>query len=172
MDPFSIAIGLAQFAPTILRFLGVGEKAASVADKVVGIATSLTGAKSPEEALDMIKQDRQMQLAFQQKMLEMDGDLEKAYLADRADARARDAKFLAAGTRNYRADALTLLAVAIVSAITYFVWKSPVTGDFEKATITLILGRFLGYLDSVFQFEFGSTRSSKTKDETIANLSK
>jgi hypothetical protein len=172
MEPLSIAIALAQFAPSLLRYFGVGEKNVNIASKVVNAATALTGAKTPEEALEAIKQDRQLQFAFQQKMLEMDGDLEKAYLSDRQDARARDAKFLAAGTRNYRADALTFLAVCVVAIITYFVWKSPVTGDFEKATITLILGRFLGYLDQVFQFEFGSTRMSKTKDETIANLSR
>lgn len=172
MDPISIALGLAQFAPAIMRFFGVGEKSVAVAEKVVGVATSVSGAKTPEEALAAIKANAEMQMAFQQKLLEMDEDLEKMYLQDRQDARARDTKFLAAGTRNYRADGLTLLAVIVVGLITVAVWQSPVSGDFEKATITLILGRFLGYLDQVFQFEFGSTRASKTKDETISNLSK
>lgn len=34
------------------------------------------------------------------------------------------------------------------------------------------LGRFLGYLDNIFNFEFGTTRSSQKKDDTILNLTK
>ncbi|QYF95594.1 hypothetical protein KY495_10835 [Massilia sp. PAMC28688] len=43
--------------------------------------------------------------------------------------------------------------------------------DFAKATITLILGRSLGWIEQIFSFEFGTTRGSKSKDETISRLS-
>lgn len=91
-------------------------------------------------------------------------------LADTADARKRDAAFLAAGTRNYRADAMVAIAGLLVLAVTWAVWKDGNLSEFTKATISLILGRALGYIDQAFQFEFGSTRTSKTKDATIERL--
>jgi hypothetical protein len=41
-----------------------------------------------------------------------------------------------------------------------------------QTTLGVILGRVWGYLDSIFAFEFGTTRNSKQKDETIKELSK
>lgn len=43
-------------------------------------------------------------------------------------------------------------------------------GEYAQGLITLVLGRFLGYIDNGYSFEFGTTRASKTKDETISNL--
>jgi hypothetical protein len=44
--------------------------------------------------------------------------------------------------------------------------------EYLKGIVTLVLGRFLGYLDNIYNFEFGSTRSSKAKDLTIEQLSR
>jgi len=44
--------------------------------------------------------------------------------------------------------------------------------EFSKATITLILGRFLGYTDNIYNYDFGTTRSSANKDATINTLTK
>lgn len=172
MDPITIALGLAQFAPTLMKFFGVGDKSVAVATSVINAAQSITGAKTPEEALEQMKADTAAQIAFRDKMATLDADMEKAYLSDVADARKRDATFIAADTRNYRADILSALAVLAVVFITWKVWTTVDANDFVKATISLVLGRFLGYLDQIFQFEFGSTRSNHTKDDTINNLSK
>lgn len=91
-------------------------------------------------------------------------------LADTADARKRDAAFLAAGTRNYRADIMIGIAWVLVLAVTFAVWRDGNLSEFTKATISLILGRALGYIDQAFQFEFGSTRSNKSKDASIEKL--
>lgn len=37
--------------------------------------------------------------------------------------------------------------------------------------VTLVLGRFLGYRDNIYNFEYGTNRSSKEKDMTINQLS-
>jgi hypothetical protein len=50
------------------------------------------------------------------------------------------------------------------------VWKDPNINEYVKGIFTLVLGRFLGYLDNIYSFEFGTTRGSKEKDETIKNL--
>lgn len=67
---------------------------------------------------------------------------------------------------------LIAVAFAIVFGCLAFTVYMQVDDDFAKATVTLLLGRFLGYLDSAYQFEFGTTRSSRTKDETITELTK
>lgn len=41
-----------------------------------------------------------------------------------------------------------------------------------KAMITLVVGRFMGYIDNIYSFEFGQTRSNIKKDETIETLGK
>lgn len=171
MDPISIAFGLAQFAPQIIKWITGSEKAADAAGAVVDIAEQVTGRKGAD-ALDALKADPALVLQFRQSVIAQEADLDKAYLADRADARKRDAVFISAGTRNYRADFMFLLAVAMISALVWLVWKDPSINEYMKGIFTLVLGRFLGYLDNIYNFEFGSTRASKSKDATIENLTK
>ena len=171
MDPISIAFGLAQFAPQIIKWITGSDKAADAAGAVVDIAETVTGRKGAD-ALDALKADPALVLQFRQSVMAHEADLDKAYLADRADARKRDAVFIASGSRNYRADFMFVLAVAMISALVWLVWKDPSINEYMKGIFTLVLGRFLGYLDNIYNFEFGSTRASKSKDATIENLTK
>ena len=70
MDPMTIALGLLQFAPSLLRYFGAGEKPAAVADKVVEIARTVTGAATGPEALEAIRANAAQAAAFQQAVLE------------------------------------------------------------------------------------------------------
>ena len=89
---------------------------------------------------------------------------------DTKSARERDMAMMQAGYRNSRANAMLAGAgVAVVVILFVVVWNSPMD-DFEKSILTLILGRMLGYIDQGFNFEFGTTRSSAKKDETIGKL--
>lgn len=172
MDPISIALGLAQFAPTILRYFGVGEKNVKVAEKVIQTAQVVTGFENdPEKAYEAIKKNQELQIAFQDRILDRQQELERLYYEDVADARKRDATIWATGKRNTRADSMYILSVIIIAAIFWAVWSKPELPEFVKGVVTLILGRFLGYLDQIFNFEFGTTRSSKEKDHTISALS-
>jgi hypothetical protein len=171
MDPISIAFGLAQFAPQIIKWITGSDKAADAAGAVVDIAETVTGRKGAD-ALDALKADPALVLQFRQSVIAQEADLDKAYLADRADARKRDAVFISSGTRNYRADFMFLLAVAMIAGLVWLVWKDPSINEYMKGIFTLVLGRFLGYLDNIYNFEFGSTRASKAKDATIENLTR
>ena len=171
MDPISVAFGLAQFAPQIIKWITGSDKAADAATAVVEIAETVTGRKG-SDALDALKADPALVLQFRQSVMAQEADLDKAYLADRADARKRDAVFITAGTRNYRADFMFFLAVAMIAALVWLVWKDPSINEYMKGIFTLVLGRFLGYLDNIYNFEFGSTRASKAKDATIENLTR
>lgn len=96
----------------------------------------------------------------------------KIEVADRESARTRDAQFLKAGRYNYRGDFMLFLALFMIAALVWVVWKTPGIDEFVKGIFTLVLGRFLGYLDNIYNFEFGTTRGSRAKDDTIDNLSR
>lgn len=174
MDPISIALGLAQFAPSIMRFFGAGEKPVAVAEKIVGIASGVTGTKTPEEALAAMRENAQLAAQFNLAVLAADSDLEKACLADRANARGRDTEIrkLTGGT-NRRADLMVLLdvvgLVGCLAVLTLF--QDEIPGEVVGILAT-IAGVFGACLRDAHQFEFGSSRGSKEKDDTIAGITR
>jgi len=168
MDPISLALGLAQFVPSIIRWLG-GDKAGDIAGQVVGAAETITG-KTGQAALDAIKADGAQQLAFQQAIAAQAADLEKAYLADRASARTRDVALAQAGRRNLRAD---ILAYAAIGGLISLIWVLLVHSIPEGPTrdILLILsGALVAIVKDVYGFEFGSSRGSQDKSEQLSRL--
>ena len=171
MDPISIAMGLSQFVPQIIKWVTGSDKAASAAQKVVSIAEVVTG-KQGQEAADAIKADPALIIQFRKEIMLNATELDRMFLADVADARKRDVALIEKGLHNHRADAMFILAVMIICMLVYLVWKDPSINEYMKGIFTLVLGRFLGYLDNIYNFEFGSTRNSRDKDQTISNLSK
>lgn len=111
MDPITIAMGLAQFAPAIVKWLTGSDKAEAAAGKVVEIAQVVTGTSSGPEALEALRADAAAQLQFRQAVMAQEADLDKALLLDRQDARARDVRLAEAGYRNKRADVMVALDV-------------------------------------------------------------
>ena len=67
MDPISIAMGLAKFAPTIAGWFG-GDDAEDTAEQVVDMAKQVTGISDPEDAMSKIQNDPALQIQFQQAM--------------------------------------------------------------------------------------------------------
>lgn len=172
MDPVTIALTLAQFAPAIVKWVTGNDKAAEAAGKVVEIAQQVTGAPSGDQALEAIRTDPALAIQFKQAVMANEADLDKAYLADVQDARSRDVEFIKIGQVNVRANAMAAGAVSLVLlCLIVVVWKSGMD-EFAKGVITLILGRALGWVEQIFSFEFGTTRANKTKDDTINNLSR
>jgi hypothetical protein len=168
MDPISIALGLAQFVPAITRWLG-GDQAGDIAQTVVGAAETLTG-KTGSDALDAIKADPTQQTAFRQAMAAKADDLEKAYLSDRAGARAHDLALSQPGRRNLRAD---VLAYAAIGGLISLIWALLVRQIPEGSTrdILLILsGALVAIVKDVYGFEFGSSRGSEVKTEQLGRI--
>lgn len=171
MDPITIGMALAQFAPSLIKLFTGSDKAADVAGKVVDIAKTVTGVDSGEAALEAIKADPNKLLEFRQAIAGQQADLERAYLADVQSARGRDVDLAKAGIHNYRANVLAGAALSLVIICLFIVVINSAANDFAKATISLILGRALGWVEQLFSFEFGTTRANKTKDDTINKLS-
>lgn len=169
-DPVTIALSLAKYAPEVLKWLGKDD-ASKAAEKIVQVAQEVTG-KSGTEAVESIGADPALLLKFKEQTAMISADLDKAYLGDVASARGRDVNFLTSGKHNIRADIMFVLAVVVTCFLVWIVWKDQDVNEYVKGIVTLVLGRFLGYLDNIYSFEFGSTRSSKSKDATIENLSR
>lgn len=173
MEPISIALALAQFAPSIMKFLGAGSSSVDTAQKVVDIAQNLTGAPSPQEALAAIRANAELAQAFNLAVLAADTDLEKAYLADRQSARARDIAYVSAGRTNKRADLMVLFDVVglIACLVVLSVFRKEIPGE-VVGLLSTIAGIFGLCLRDAHQFEFGSSRGSRDKDDLLAGLQK
>lgn len=173
MDPLTIALGLAQIAPSLMRFFGVGEKSVAVADKVIEIAKTVTGAPSGEAALAALQADAAKAAEYRLAVLAADTSLEQAFLADRQDARRRDVALHQAGFHNTRADLMVLFdvigLVACVGVLAFFRQAIPA----EVVTLlSTIAGIFGLCLRDAHQFEFGSSRGSREKDALLAGAPK
>lgn len=173
MDPISIALALAQFAPSIMKFLGAGSSSVDTAQKVVDIAQNLTGATDPKEALAAIRANAELAQAFNLAVLAADTDLEKAYLTDRQSARNRDIAYVSAGRTNKRADLMVLFDVIglIACLVVLSVFRKEIPGE-VVGLLSTIAGIFGLCLRDAHQFEFGSSRGSRDKDDLLAGLQK
>lgn len=168
-DPISIAMGLAQFAPQVIKWLSGSNKAAEAAGKVVEIAEVVTGRHGPE-ALEALKADPALVIQFRQAVMANETELDKAYLADRADARKRDVAITQAGRYNWRGDLLALLAVGGLVLCVWFVARDTEMPERAVNAIMFVAGVLAAAVRDVYNFEFGSSRGSKSKDDVIARF--
>ena len=167
----AIALQLAQFAPTLSKIFGASEPTVAAAKKVVDAAISVTGAVTGDDALSAIQASSEKAYEFELASKAIELDLLKLQYADLADARARDAEFIKDGRTNKRASVmLAAVFVMLLLGLAAVVFMSNLD-EFAKTTLNLLIGRLLGHVDQAFNFEFGTTRSSKDKDETINKLS-
>jgi hypothetical protein len=172
MDPITIAMGLAQFAPSLIKWITGSEKAEQAASTVVNIATAVTGKGTGPEALAAIQADRQLQMAFRTKVVEMEYEMDKAFLVDRQNARARDVAFVTSNRYNWRADILAFLAVGGLVLCVYFIARDSGLPERAVNAIMFVAGVLASAVRDVYGFEFGSSRSSQKKDDTIQDLAK
>jgi tetrahydromethanopterin S-methyltransferase subunit C len=172
MGAFELAMLLAKVVPTIGNWLKSDDKAGDAAGAVVDIAKAVTGQADPETAVRAIQADPKLAMEFELAVMKNKTDFDAMYLQDTQNARARDIEFTKAGIVNHRANVLAGAAILLVVVCLAVVIWSTNADDFAKATISLILGRALGWVEQLFSFEFGTTRANKTKDDTINNLSK
>lgn len=168
--------------PSLLTTLaenGLGLLSSAIQAKGKEVVENTLGVKiSDAPSAEDITKLRQLQFDHEERLLELGiekakQDLEtfKAEVQDKGSARERDTWFIKMGQHNWRADIMFIMAVAIVAGLVWIVWKDSTLDEYVKGIFTLVLGRFLGYLDNIYNFEFGTTRGSQSKDTTIRNLS-
>lgn len=168
MDPISIALGLARFAPQIMRYFGAGEQSTAAAERVVDLAKLVTGAPDGKQAIERLSVDPALAQQYRMALLAADSEIEAAYLADRRDARARDVALAQAGYRNRRGDWMVALdAVGLIACLVAIVgFRGSLSG--EAVTLITTLASYFGLgLRDAHQFEFGSSRGSREKDNLL-----
>ncbi len=172
MDPVTIAFGLAQYAPSIIKWLSGSEKAEEAAQKVIDVARVVTGKDDASEAVEAIRADPAVLMQFRQAMANIEADMDRAYLADRQNARGRDVAFVQAGRWNIRADLLALLSVTGLIVCVWFVARDSSLPERAVNAIMFVAGTLAACVRDVFAFEFGSSRGSREKDALIADKGK
>lgn len=169
MDPITLALSLAgQFAPSIIKYLTNSDTAVEVATQVIETAKVVTGESKPSQAADMLRANPELAMQFQEKMAAQEADLEKAYLADRADARRRDIALIQAGQTNRRADVMVLIdAIGLIACLVVLMFYRQGMPEGVVTLITTIASIFGLCLRDAHQFEFGSSRSSQQKTDLL-----
>lgn len=173
MLPIALALA-SQFAPAVVKYLSGSDTAAAVAGQVVGIAQAVTGAATPEAAQAALAADPALALAFREKVMASESDLEKAYLGDRKDARAMQVAALGQDDLfskrfvYYFASAWSLFAMFYFSAVTFW----PPNGNGQRIADTILGVLIASVVGVMFSYFYGTTRGSKDKDATIAGLMK
>ena len=164
------ALGLVSFAPIIARWLG-GDPAQEIATKVVDIAQRVTGTLDPLEAIQRLQQDTDMVSEFQRGVIRLEAEIELAVMKDRQDARLRDIALLNAGRSNVRADIMVIAAATglVLCLVSLACFSKELPGE-AVGVISTITGIFGICLKDAYTFEFGSSKGSKEKDDTIAAL--
>ena len=173
MEPISILLGLAQYAPKLIGFLTGNDKAAEVAAVAVDVAQKVTGRKDAGSAIKQLGLNPEAAAAFADKLREREADLEKAYLADIDSARKMQIAALQQEDQfskrfvYYFAIGWSAFAMFYFTLVTFS--NVPPTGVRVSDTI---LGVLIGtVLSGFFGFFYGSSFSSRGKDLTINKLS-
>lgn len=170
MDPITIAMGLAQFAPGIIKLITGSDKAADVADKVIGVAKAVTGTSDGPTALAAVQADPAKVMEFQQAMAAQQADLEKAYLADVQGA--RHLQEVALGQDDlfskrfvyYFAAAWSIFSMIYFIAVTF----APPAAAGQRIADTILGVLIASVVGVMFNYFYGSTKGSAEKTRMLA----
>ncbi|CAA7621209.1 hypothetical protein [Magnetospirillum sp. UT-4] len=163
----------AEFAPGLVRSLA-GDKAADVAGQVIKAAETATGVTfadpaDGDRAMAILRERPELLTQFKRDMATLEVELEKAYLADRQDARSRDVELAKVGRKNVRADAMVIVAFVAVVAIAALLALGKVDGNTAAGGFLISVGgMFARNIGTAFDFEFGSSRGSEQKNMLLA----
>lgn len=176
-----IALALAkEFLPALISKI-TGPKGGEVAKAVVDTAVTLTGAPTPEAALEALRVDTKLAHEYRLALLNHAMVIAQLDDADRASSRARDIEVRKlSGGDNKRANWMVAMAagglVGSLAGMVALAWikaKHPeaISEGVFAALLTQLanIGAFFGLsLRDAFTFEFGSSRGSREKDALLA----
>jgi len=160
---------LSNAAPMLANAIipGSGGLAKSILGKVfgkspddeAGLVEAIKNA-TPEQMIELQKAE----MDNEKELAQISAELDKAYLADRQDARGRDKELQMAGYHNYRADIMITVAFVAFCLLCYLINGNTDIKPEVLAIFNMAIGALLKMLSDAFQFEFGSSRGSKEKD--------
>lgn len=170
MDPITIALGLGQFVPAIAKWITGSDKAAEVAEQVIGIAETVTG-KYGADVIGSIKADPALLIQFKERVLERETELDRLAYGDMANARHMQEVALQQEDKLAKRFVYYLAGFWSVFSCLYIVVITVVNiPETSIRFVDTILGFLLGtVVATIIQFFLGSSVGSKSKD-TLAEL--
>lgn len=169
-------------------FQFINEKIKPFAGDVLQVVGDITGRESLEKVGQFLngkrEVDAQAQAAwveFEERKLEFELDFQKlelevfkAEMADRENARSREVEYMKAsgGKRDWLMGAAVAVALVMYIGAFSFLAFGPVVPDGKKDLFNMGVGQVFTFAGMVFAYYLGTTKSSRTKDETIANAIK
>lgn len=134
------------------------------------VAAAIASA-TPEQLLALKTAEQDFQLKMKEWGYKEATELSAMEFADMADARKRDSEFMKSGRANHRADImLALTYIGLVSLVACMLLRNIDANSALGGVVILLIGKLINQWETGFQFEFGTSRSSRTKDDTISNL--
>jgi hypothetical protein len=156
MEPLS---ALMMFAPQLVKWATGNDKAEEVTKIAVDVAQKITGNETTEGAINALGANPDLIIQYQQTLAGLQADLEKAYLSDVSNARARE---IAIATSEFspllNKIIVPVLALIVVIGGGAMLYWSP-NADVRTAASNLVM-LVLGYF-------FGTSLGSKRANEVI-----
>ncbi len=142
-----------------------------VAATAPAVAEAISGATA-DQILRLKEAEHQFELKMREWGYKEATELSAQAYADTASARDRDVKIVeATGKVNSRASVMLGVTMAALVLLVLAMFLRDIDANTALGgVILLLIGKFSNAWDTAFQFEFGTTRTSKGKDETIKNL--
>lgn len=138
----------------------------------VAVASAVAGA-TPEQLAAIRMAEKNFELEMRRMEYTQLSELNAGAYADTASARARDVELIKiTGKSNRRADImLGLTYLGLAALVTCMLVRDIDANSALGGIVVLLIGKLISQWETGFQFEFGTTRGSKTKDDTIKSLS-
>lgn len=173
MEPISIALALAEFAPQIVKWVTGNEKAEEAAGIIVDVAKEVTGKATGQDALAAVRDNPNLALEFRRAVFKHEERMTQLMTEDLKNARKMQETALQQDDLfskryvYYFASAWSVFAMMYILGITFF--------ELPKGSVRFadtILGFLLGtVVAAILQFFFGSSNRSSFKDDLIRKLS-
>ncbi len=161
MDPITIGLALAKFAPTVIGWIA-GDDAEEKAKGVVKVAEDITGL-SGMDAVSAIEADPKLALEFEQSVRQHQLEVLKVHAGDRDSARAQQTKLAEAGHRAAYAPAILSIIVTFGFFTIVWVLLKVAIPEASGDIIFMLLGTLAAGFTQVLNFWLGSSRSSQQK---------
>jgi hypothetical protein len=172
MDPITIAMGLAQFAPGIIKWMTGSDKAAEAAGKVVDIAKAVTGRPDGDSALAAIQADPNLALQYRLAIMANETEMDRAYLQDVADARKQTISLAEVGSPI--AWGAPIVSVLIVSGYFFCIYLLFISKVDLPPNAFQLLNVMFGALSLAFgqvcNYWLGSSAGSKKSGDAIRDI--
>lgn len=152
MEPLTIALALARLTglgDKLGRWIG-GDNGAAIADKVMTTAQAITGAETPEAALQKLNNDKQLQIEFSRAVMANETELERMAYQDKADARALQRAAL---------EQNDTFSKRFIYYLTIF-WSCFAAGYVTLITFTTIPETSIRFADTILGFVLGTIIAS------------